>query len=108
MFYFCWFKTAGSSENFTRQVQLILWFVSSGELSERHRGLERRFKAFVHAFIVSATTTSFVALVAEEVARVRRAAHEFARAGLLEPFSDGFLSLLHKKERRLNLFAGTL
>ena len=72
-------------------------YCSSVELSERHGGLERRFETFVHALIVSATTASFVALGAEEVARVRRAAHEFARAGLLEPFCYGFLSLLHKK-----------
>ena len=89
-------------------MQLILWFVSSWELSERHCGLERRFKAFVHALVISATTTSLIALVAEKVARVRRAAHEFSRAGLLEPFCDGFLSLLHKKERSLNIFAEIL
>lgn len=78
-------------------MQFILWFVSSVELSERHGRLERRFEAFIDAFVRSATATSFVALVAEKVTRVRRAAHKLARAGLFEPFGDGFLSFLHKK-----------
>jgi len=95
----------GSSEKFTRQSLLIFWFNSLFlELCERHGGLKRRFKAFVNTLVISATATSFVALAAEKVAHVRRAAHQFACASLFEPFRDGFLSFLHKKGARLKRF----
>lgn len=109
MFYFLFFECpSGRQKNHpTRSVNLLVQFPWL-ELSERHGRFERRFKAFVNALVIPTTAASFVALAAEKVARVRRAAHQFACASLFEPFRDGFLSFLHKKEDELKYFCQNL
>ena len=75
--------------------------------TERQGALERPGMALCHQLVAGGTTLLLRALRAKQMTEARRAAHELALGGQLEPLGNGLLGLLHgersKTEKRPTL-----
>src|SRR3569833_3817789 len=76
----------------------LIWFCDLQ--AEREGALERFGMAIGHELVPTSTTFGFRAFRAEQVTEARRAAHELALGGHLEPLGNGLLGLLHGKSVR--------